>query len=250
MTVRRSLVVDPARRHRPRRLRRVASVRAAVLLRGDPRLRPLAARAGPDPAARRPGDREPRGGGRAAPPGRPRQPVRPRRARDRCLGPRGAPPRHRDRGTARRAAGRRPPAAAIPCGVALGIPADRSTATLARLDRGRAGARLPPGEDQGRARAGMPSPSRRRADAARGHRHPAHGGRQWRLRVARARARPPRARRCRPALHRAAARARRAGRPRPAVADAPHAGVRGRDPPLAERPHASCWSSMARASGT
>ena len=82
------------------------------------------------------------------------------------------------------------PAASIPCGVALGIPADRSARYAAALDRRGGGQGISPDQDQGRARLGCRPGRRAAARRARGQRTPAHGGRQRRLRVA-ARTRRP-----------------------------------------------------------
>ena len=95
--------------------------------------RRLTARAGAHSAPGRIGKSGPRGGGRAAPPrafAATRSPApRSRRAAwDLEAHRRGT----RYRRTARRAAGRRRRPPRIPCGVALGIPADRSTDTLRR----------------------------------------------------------------------------------------------------------------------
>ena len=132
MTVRRSLVVVLHDDDGHVGYGESPAVRAAVLLRGDARLRAAAARAGPDPAPARPR-------GRAAP-----------RRSTRCCSTASAAtrsPARRSRprpGTSRRtaAAPASPPCSPsgwasrrrprIPCGVALGIPPDRSTDTLRR----------------------------------------------------------------------------------------------------------------------
>ena len=157
----------------------------------------------------------------------------------RLPGPRWRPPR----GTWRRPAGRRAwprcwrsaPASSRPrsisCGVALGIPQDRSTETLRRwideaLARGyrRVKIKVAPGWD---AQAG----GRLRAHAMAGSGLPltvdANGGYEWPEHESNLRA----ARRGRPALHRAAAGTGRAGGPRARwPQELQHADLPGRDP--------------------
>ena len=137
----------------------------------------------------------------------------------------------------------------VPCGVALGIPLDRSAETLAAVDRRRARGRVPAGQDQGRARMGRgPGAGRPRGDGR--HRSAAHGGRQRRVRVARARARAAGAGRGGPALHRAAAASRRAGGPRAPRRAAPRPRSAWTRPCGTPAPPARSWSSAGRWSGT
>ena len=93
-----------------------------------------------------------------------------------------APAEHRARGAAGRAA-RREPGRSVPCGVALGIPVDRSAETLRRWIDEAVAARVPAGEDQGRARLGRTSRCARRAQVLAGTRLPltvdANGGYEW-----------------------------------------------------------------------
>ena len=120
------------------------------------------------------------------------------------------------------------PAEEVPCGVALGIPVDRSPDTLRRwvteaIAAGyrRVKIKVAPGWDE--------VPVRAARDAMAGTASPPHRRRQRRLRVAGARAGPARAGRRRAALHRAAPAPRRAGRPCASGRAIEDPGVRGRD---------------------
>ena len=211
MTVRRSLVVVLHDDAGHLGYGESPAVRAAVLLRGDAGLRAAAAAS----RCSFPGSSAGRWKGPEAVDallqrGRAGQPVRPRGARDRGLGSRGAPPRHRHRGAARRAARRH----------AVG-PIDRVRRRARHphrpvhryppaVDRGGADARLSPGQDQGRARLG-----RCAACGRRGVRSPAPASRsrwtptaayEWPEHESNLRALDEAG----AAVHRAAARARRA----------------------------------------
>src|SRR6185312_12136093 len=72
-------------------LRRVASLRVAILLRGNPGRRPASARGGAYPPGPRARGRLAGGDGRPSPIGRKGKPIRPRGSGNGLLGPRGAP---------------------------------------------------------------------------------------------------------------------------------------------------------------
>ena len=174
------------RRRRPRRLRRVAAVRAAVLLGGDARRRPRTCSAqGAHPAAgRRARSSGPEEVDALLRTGIRGNPLRARGARDRGVGSRGAPPRHRPRRAAGRAARGRRRAARIPLRRGARHPGRPSAGHAAALGRATRSGTATAGSRSRSCPAGMPCRSLPRARRAGRQRHPAHGGRQRRLRVA------------------------------------------------------------------